>query len=66
MTEWNKFDLDVCKSKSYAIFQSTLLKLGRPNQCAIYCINDPVGLNLLARLRVGLNHLNEHRFNHNF
>ena len=25
-----------------------------------------MGLNLLTRLRLGLSHLNEHRFNHNF
>ena len=64
--EWNKLDLDVLKSKSYAIFWNTLLKLGRPNQCAIYNINNPVGLKLLTHLRLGLSHLNEHRFNHNF
>ena len=64
--EWNKLDLDVCKSKSYAIFRNTLLKLGRPNQSAIYNINNPVGLKLLTHLRLGLSHLNEHRFNHNF
>ena len=64
--EWNKLDLDVRKSKSYAIFRNTLLKLGRPNQCAIYNINNPVGLKLLTHLRLGLSHLNEHRFNHNF
>ena len=64
--EWNKLDLDVCKSKSYAIFQNTLLKLGRPNQNAIYNINNPVGLKLLTHLRLGVSHLNEHRFNHNF
>ena len=64
--EWNKLDLDVRKSKSYAIFRNTLLKLGRPNQNTIYNINNPVGLKLLTRLRLGLSHLNEHRFNHNF
>ena len=64
--EWNKLDLDVHKSKSYAIFQNTLLKLGRPNPNAIYNINNPVVLKLLARLRLGLSHLDEHRFNHNF
>ena len=64
--EWNKLDLDVHKSKSYAIFQNTLLKLGRPNPNAIYNINNPVGLKLLTRLRLGLSHLDEHRFNHNF
>ena len=56
----------VSKSKSYAIFRNTLLKLGRPNQNTIYNINNPVGLKLLTRLRLGLSHLNEHRFNHNF
>ena len=43
-----------------------MLKIGRPNQCSIYRIHNPVGLKLLTRLRLGLSHLNEHRFNHNF
>ena len=64
--EWNKLDIDIRKSKSYATFRNTLLKLGRPIQRAIYNINNPVGLNLSTRLRLGLGHLNEHRFNHNF
>ena len=63
---WNKADLDVCKSKSYVIFRNTLLKLGRFNQCAIYSISSPVGLKVFTRLRLGLNHLNEHRINQNF
>ena len=33
---------------------------------AIYSINDLVGLKLLTCLRLGLSHLNEHRFNYNF
>ena len=52
--EWNKLDLDVHKSKSYATFWNTLLKLGRPIQRAIYSINNPVGLKPLTRLRLGL------------
>ena len=40
--------------------------LGRSNQCAIYSINNSVGLKLHTRLKLGLSHLNEHRFNHNF
>ena len=64
--EWNKFDFDVDKSKPYITFWNTLLKLGRPNQCAIYSINNLVGLKLLTHLRRGLSHLNEHRFYHNF
>ena len=55
IVEWNKLDLDIRKCKSYAIFRNALLKIGRPNQCSIYRIHNPVGLKL-----------NEHRFNHNF
>ena len=51
--EWNKLDLDVRKSKSYATFRNTLLKLGRPIQHAIYSINNPVGLKLLTLLLFG-------------
>ena len=64
--EWNKLDIDIQKSKSYTTFRNTLLKLGRPIQRAIYNINNLVGLILLTRLRLGLSHLKEHRFKHNF
>ena len=64
--ERNKLDIDIRKSNSYATFRNTLLKLGRPIQRAIYSFNNPVGLKLLTRLRLGLSHLNEHRFNYNF
>ena len=64
--EWNKLDIDTWKSKSYATFQNTLLKLGRPIQHAIYSINNSAGLKLLTHLRLGLSHLNEHKFKHNF
>ena len=40
--------------------------MGRPNQCSVYKIHNPIGLKLLTRLRVGLSHFNELRFNHNF
>ena len=62
----NKLDLDIRKSKSYAIFRNALLKIGRPNQCSVYRIHNPMGLKLLTRLRLGPSRLNEHRFNHNF
>ena len=32
----------------------------------MFNIHNPVGIKLLTRLRLGLNHLNEHRFNHKF
>ena len=47
-------------------FRNVLLKIGRPTPKPIYNILDPNSLKSLARLRLGLNHLNEDSFNHNF
>ena len=47
-------------------FRNALLKIGRPNPKPVYNILDSNGLKLLTRLRIGLSHLNEHKFNHNF
>ena len=66
MIEWNKLDIEIWKSKFYANFRNTMLKLGGPIQPAIYSINNPVGLTLLTHPRLGLSHLNEHRSNHSF
>ena len=64
IVEWNKLDLNIEKSKSYAILRNALLKIARPNQCSVYRIHNPMGFKLLTRLRLGLSHLNEYRFNH--
>ena len=66
IAERNKLDLDTRKSKSYTVFRNALLKISWPNQCSIYRIYDSMGLKLFTRLRLGLTHLNEHRFNHYF
>ena len=42
------------------------MKIGRPIQNSIYNIHDPVGIKYLTRLRLGLSHLNEHKFRQNF
>ena len=64
--EWNKLDINLCNAKSFLIFRNSLLKIGRPMQNSIYNIHDPVGIKYLTRLRLGLSHLNEHKFKHNF
>ena len=43
-----------------------MLNLIRPKCNDTYGIHNPTGLKLLTRLRLGLSHLNDHRFNHNF
>ena len=66
VVEWNKLDVTVRNAKSFLIFKNLLLKIGRPIQNSIFKIHDPLGIKLLTRLRVGLSHLNEHWFRHNF
>ena len=47
-------------------FQNALTKSGKPIPKPIYNVHNPVGLKLLTRLRLGLSHLNQLKFNHNF
>ena len=63
--EWNKLDLNIHNS-SYLVFKNYLIKRIRPLAAPVYDIHNPLGLKLLTRLRLGLSHLSEHRFNHNF
>ena len=51
---------------SFSLFKASLLKMGRPRANSTYRIHNPVGIRLLMRLRLGLSHLNEHQFRHNF
>ena len=46
--------------------EKSYMKSGPPTLNLVYKIPDPLSLKLLTRLRLGLSHLNEHRFNHNF
>ena len=48
------------------MFKKGLLAFIRLQQCYIYNIFDPTGLNMLTRLRVNLSHLRAHKFHHNF
>ena len=66
IVEWNKLDANLCNAKSFLIFTNSLLKIGRPIQNPIYNIHDPMGIKYLSRLRLGLSHLNDHKFIHNF
>ena len=66
ISEWNKLDLKIRQSKTLLTFRNALIKIGRPIPKPIYNVHNPVGLKLLTRLRLGLSHLNQHKFNHNF
>ena len=66
ISEWNKLDLKIRQSKTLLTFRNALIKIVRPIPEPIYNVHNPVGLKLLTRLRLGLSHLNQHKFNHNF
>ena len=65
ITEWNKLDCDIRNSDSLNI-KLSLLKFVRPVANSVFDINNPYGLKLLIRLRLGLSHLRYHKFRHNF
>ena len=64
--EWNKLERKIRQSSILLTFRNSLWKIGRPASKSVYNIHNPNGLKLLTRLRLGLSHLNEHKFNHNF
>ena len=66
LNDWFRLDENIRNSESIATLKSRLLSFIRPVQTNIYHIFDPKGLKFLIRLRLGLSHLNEHKFCHNF
>ena len=63
---WNQLDPDFQKSFSLEICKRALLKFIRPMSANVYKIHHPRGLKLLTRLPLGLSHLCENKFRHNF
>ena len=66
ISEWNKLELEIRRSGSLEIFKKHLLNFIRPNSSNVFNINNPLGLKLLARFRIGFSHFKEHKFKHNF
>ena len=64
--EWNKLDIQIRRSESFLSFKDSFRKVGRATAKPIYNIHNPSDLKFLARLTLGLSHLNEHKFKHNF
>ena len=64
--EWNKLDRQTKQSSTLLTFRNSPLKIGQLAPKSVYNIHNPNGLKLLTRFRLGLSHLNEHKFNCNF
>ena len=65
INEWNKLNFNI-RTSSFNIFRANLIKIVWPIPNSVFCIFDPLGLKLITRLRFGLSHLHEHRFNRSF
>ena len=65
ITKWNSLDLQI-RNLSYTVFRKHFIDKFRPVPNSAFNIHNPIGIKLLTRLRLGLSHLNEHRFNHKF
>ena len=69
ITEWNNLDVSIRNSSSCHIFKDLILKfirLFRPEPNRISSTQNFEGLKLLTRMRLGLSHLADHKFRHNF
>ena len=65
INEWNKLNFNI-QTSSFNIFRTNLIKIIWLIPNSVFGIFNPQGLKLITRLRLGLSHLNEHRFKHNF
>ena len=50
----------------YTAFKNAFIIFIRPKLIDTFGIHNPIGLQLLTKLRLGFSHLNEHKFWHNF
>ena len=66
LRNWFNLDDNIRNSESISVFKNRLLAFIRPVENSVFNIYELNGLKLLTRLRLGLTHLNEHRFRHNF
>ena len=66
ITKWSKLGRNFRNSDSLYVFKLSLLKFVRSVANSVFEINNPYGLKLLTRLRLGLSHLRYHKFRHNF
>ena len=66
ISEWNNLDCKIRNSRSLLIFFKKMLNFIRPFANSILNINNPYGIKLLSRLRLGLSHLYDHKFRHCF
>lgn len=63
---WNNLNPEICSSTSFDIFRSTLLILIRHVERKTFFINEPFGVKMLTRLKLGFSRLSEHNIGPGF
>ena len=63
---WDTLDPAIRNLPTISAFKNALSKFIRPSPSLVYGIHHFKGLKLITRLRLGLSHLREHKFRHNF
>ena len=66
VTDWNNLDRSISNSESFSIFKENTLKFIRSSPNSIFNCHNPKGVKLLTRLRLGLSHLRDHKFQYSF
>ena len=64
--EWNDLDSNLRNSKRISVFKEKILNFIRPSPNSFSDCHNPKQIKLITRLRLGLNHLREHKFKHSF
>ena len=64
--EWNNLGKSIRSSESSALFKKSILQFIRPAPNRTFNCHNPIGINLITGLRLGLGHLRDHKFKHNF
>ena len=60
--EWNNLDSEIQNPPSLNIFKKNILKFIKPTANSIFGCHNLKGIKYLTRLRIGFNHLCEHKF----
>ena len=58
--------MKIRNSETFSVFKKSISKFIRPFSNSIFNCHSPNRIKLITRLRLGLSHLREHKFRHNF
>ena len=64
--EWNSLDYNIRNFGSLALFKKYILAFIRPSPNSTFYCRNPNSLSLIRKLRLGLSHIQFHKFKHSF